>query len=221
MTIASQGPTKPYIGIDASGAKVAGTLYATKLTAALATLAIADTETGTLHYEALIEGPRAADSAAANGGDPVYLDDDGDLSTLPGDKLFVGILHRAVAAGATALQVQLKPYAWAPGITLTLAATGASTVTANAARNGGSLVILCSNSAAKTINLPAPADVGAGYIITVKKPAGGAFVLTLDPAGTDTINGSATLATIDANNDYVVLQSDGATNYNILVNGVA
>ncbi len=53
-------------------------------------------------------------------------------------------------------------------------------------------VVVYTNTAAKTVNLPAIASVPPGRRFVVINTATGA--LTVDPAGSETINGAATLA---------------------------
>lgn len=73
--------------------------------------------------------------------------------------------------------------------------------------------------AARTINLPTAASVGAGYILLVKDRSGNAAVrnITLQPNGTDQIdNGGAGVATvINVNYAALVLVSDGVSNWEI------
>lgn len=69
--------------------------------------------------------------------------------------------------------------------------------------------ILVPNTEAVTLVLPAVADTQAGDTLTVVKTTADAFAITLDGNASETIDGSATLATLDAINDVATLMSDG------------
>jgi len=80
-----------------------------------------------------------------------------------------------------------------------LAATGTITL----AVSDIGKVIVCTSTAAQTINLPPIAgfDVGEGFLFF--KGSGGTFTVTLDGDGSETINGATTSATMTANYKYV------------------
>ncbi len=88
-----------------------------------------------------------------------------------------------------------------------LAATGTSTLS----KYDAGKKIFCANTAAKQINLPAIAGVPAGREIEIfKDHASDANALTLAGDGSENIDGSNTLATLDAAWDVARLVSNGA-----------
>lgn len=122
---------------------------------------------------------------------------------------FIGYAAAAELTGATTVNVILEEFDSEGPRVLTLAATGAQTLTA-ADLLGGDLIILATNTAAQTLNLPSVTLIPPGTKLFVKKISGGAYALTIDPAGSETIAGGTTLATIDADNDLAQFISTGA-----------
>jgi hypothetical protein len=102
---------------------------------------------------------------------------------------------------------------------LTLAATGAQTLTA-ADFLGGDLVLLVPNTAAKTINLAAVGSIPTGAKLTVVKTSADAFAVTLDPASSEQINGGSSFATIDAANDRARFINNG-TSWTLIDSAIA
>lgn len=92
------------------------------------------------------------------------------------------------------------------GVSRTLAATGAQSLT----KLDLNKTILVPNTAAFSITLPAVADTQAGDRLTFVKTTSDAQAATLDGADSETIDGSTTLATIDAQYDCVSLVSTGS-----------
>lgn len=60
-----------------------------------------------------------------------------------------------------------------------------------------------------TVNLPSAASVGSNFAISVQKADGGSTVATIDPDGTETVDGETTI-TLTRQFESVVLVSDGA-----------
>lgn len=87
-----------------------------------------------------------------------------------------------------------------------LAATGTQTLS----KYDIGKTIFCPNTAGHTVNLPAVADAPAGSRLTFAKTTSDAAAVTLDGASSETIDGSTTLATIDAQYDTATLVSTGA-----------
>lgn len=83
------------------------------------------------------------------------------------------------------------------------AKTGAYTATVD-----DSVIVASSAGGAFTITLPAVANA-EGMILTVIKDDAAANAVTLDGNGAETINGAATVATIDAQYDTITLYCDG------------
>jgi hypothetical protein len=69
--------------------------------------------------------------------------------------------------------------------------------------------IIVPNTGALTLTLPAVADTQPGDFLDIIKNNAGAVAITLDGAGAETIDGGATLATMDANYDTARLVSTG------------
>jgi len=100
--------------------------------------------------------------------------------------------------------------------TVTKAATGAITLTPNDCDK----IILLPSTGAQAITLPAAADC-AGRYLSFKKTTADAVAATLTRAGSDTIDGATTVATIDAANDTITIVSDGGTAWYIVAQKIA
>jgi len=87
-----------------------------------------------------------------------------------------------------------------------LAATGNQTLT----KYDLNKTFFIPNTEALTITLPAVADTQAGDELRFLKTSADAFAATLDGNGSETIDGAATLATIDAQFDCATLVSTGS-----------
>ena len=92
------------------------------------------------------------------------------------------------------------------GSALTLAATGEQTLT----KFDVNKTILVPNTAAHSIILPAVAGLQAGDRMHFIKTTSDAFAATLDGNAAETIDGAATLATIDAQYDCVTIVCTGS-----------
>lgn len=88
----------------------------------------------------------------------------------------------------------------------TMAATGNQTIT----KYDLNKIIFVPNTAALTLTLPAVANTQAGDKLTFVKTTSDAQAATLDGSGAETIDGAATLATIDAQYDTAILVSTGS-----------
>ena len=158
-----------------------------------------------LFFAALTISGAAQDDVAH--GRLVYASTDNDFSFTPSGTLIGMVWERdsngqiIVLCATQGHEGALFPRAKA---TKTLAATGTETLLTS---DLGKL-ILVANTAGKQVNLPPAADcTGRGFL--VKKTGGGAFSLTLDGDGAETIDGAATFAAVDANQDSVEIVSDG------------
>lgn len=60
--------------------------------------------------------------------------------------------------------------------------------------DAGWLLVVDTSGGNVTINLPAVATAGDGFVVTVKRITAGANTLTIDPSGAETVEGSATLS---------------------------
>ena len=86
-----------------------------------------------------------------------------------------------------------------------------TTKTANYTASVSDYTILCNNSGAITISLPAASGC-SGRIYVIKKISGILNNVTIDPNASETIDGSTT-RTMTLQNDSVMIQSDGANWY--------
>jgi hypothetical protein len=114
-----------------------------------------------------------------------------------------------VKAYLSATMVLIQPPGWGEkpvGVARAMAATGTQTLT----KFDLNKTIIVPNTAALTLNLPAVADTQAGDTLTVVKTTTDAQAITLDGNASETIDGSTTLATLDAFYDTACLVSNGA-----------
>jgi hypothetical protein len=146
----------------------------------------------------------------------VYASDDGTFSFTPngspiGPVIGVWATNYAV--------VQMIPHHFVPpsigalGV-VTLADAAATLTTAHLDK-----VLLMPNSVARTLTLPPAADC-AGRFMTFKKTTAAAAAITLDGNLTETIDGAATNAVMDAQHDTLTIVSDGS-NWHTIVRAIA
>jgi predicted RecA/RadA family phage recombinase len=177
---------------------------------AISLVDLAVNETGSVQVDGVFKLSKTAGHAISIG-QPVFWDaTNGCSATVEANDWFVGHAFREAYSADTTCDVSLAPFNQEGPRLLALPATGASTLTA-ADLMCGDLTVLCANTAAKTVNLPAIGSIPVNAKLRVKKVAGGAFALTLDPANAETINGAGSYAAIDADGDYAEFQSDGST----------
>jgi predicted RecA/RadA family phage recombinase len=124
--------------------------------------------------------------------------------------LYLGTAFAAAGASAATCEVLLGTFGDERGRVLTLAATGAQSLAVADFLTGGDLIVLAPNTAALTLTLPSVADVPIGARFTLRKTTADAHAVTLDGAGSETVGGGATFATIDANNDHATFVNTGA-----------
>lgn len=143
-------------------------------------------------------------------GKPVYATFDNQVSLAFGDTTYANLVGSVEDVYATNYAVIRLAY---DGIAAhkrlmaakRIAATGATTLS----RYDMGKTIFCANTAAKTVTLPPVATVPAGQGITiVKDHASDANILTLAGDGSENIDGSNTLTTVDAAWDCVTLVSN-------------
>ena len=84
----------------------------------------------------------------------------------------------------------------------TVSATGSTTL------DGSEGVVICSYAGTQTIVLAAAAVVGKGKVVVIKK-TGSAGAVTIDGSASETIDGAATYAAVDAQYDSLILMCDG------------
>lgn len=133
----------------------------------------------------------------------VYATDNATYSLTPGVGSRVGRIIGLRSSGVAQVEVDsLSP---------TGASAGLKSVSATAtltAEDLGKTILGDTQGGAFTITLPAAADcTGKGF--TFVRAGTGVNALTLDGAGSETIDGSATYAAMDAANDSVTIVSNG------------
>lgn len=118
----------------------------------------------------------------------------------------IGIIHKWKSSTAAWIRPILGGSRNIQGASRTMAATGAQSVT----KFDLNKTIFLPNTAAYTLTLPAVADTQAGDRLRFIKSTTDAFAVTLDGNASETIDGAATYAAIDAFYDAAVLVSTGA-----------
>ena len=118
---------------------------------------------------------------------------------------YMGSVIRRVATGYVEIRPHYLHETYPRGVTRTMAATGAQSVT----KFDLNKTILIPNSAALTLTLPAVADTSPGDRLEFIKTTAAIFAATLDGAGAELIDGAATLATLDGAYDCVTIVSTG------------
>lgn len=176
----------------------------------IALMAIASGATGPVGLEGVYELPKNTSDALVQGHHVWWDPSAKEVINAPvTGSLFLGYAFEAALAAATTALVQLEEFDSEPPRIISLAATGAQSV-AIADLLGGELTILAPNTAALTLTLPSVADIPIGARFTIRKTSADAQAVTLDGAGSETVGGGATFATIDASGDRATFQSDGA-----------
>lgn len=167
---------------------------------------IANADTGSVQLEGVFRLAKNGDAFTQGG--KVWWDGTQCRATPAKNAYFIGFAFRAAATEATTLDVRLDDFCCEGPRLLTLAATGAETLNVGDFA-GGSLTLLVPNTAAKTVNLPAVATIPIGARLRVRKTDATAAAITLDPNGSEQINGGSTFASLDANNDYAEFANSG------------
>jgi hypothetical protein len=145
--------------------------------------------------------------ANADIGKDVYASADDTLTLTPSGNSRVG---RIVAVEATnTARVRCQPVVMVDGVLDNLLVVALSDADHTLTLDHINRVLLIANTAARTLTLPAAATVRAGGTMRVMKTSADAFAVTLDGNGAETIDGAATLATIDAQYDVATLLCTG------------
>lgn len=120
----------------------------------------------------------------------------------------VGKIHQVLSATAAVVELEYggKHANKKLGAVRVMAATGAQSLT----KHDLNKTIVLPNTAAYALTLPAVADTQAGDRLHFVKSTAAAFAVTLTGNAAETIDGSNTLATIDAQYDCATLVSTGA-----------
>lgn len=140
-------------------------------------------------------------------GKDVYASDDNTLTLTPSGNSRIG---RIVALeGSSVVRVRCRPVQSVDGafegLPILALADAAVTLTLDQINR----VLLMANTSGRTITLPAAATVRAGGWIRLVKTSAAAAAITLDANASETIDGAATLATVDAQFDCVHLLCTG------------
>ncbi|MHC4445638.1 MAG: hypothetical protein ACYTA5_23825, partial [Planctomycetota bacterium] len=156
-------------------------------------------------------------ASRANNKSAVYASDDETLTLTASGNSFVGHQIDVPSTNKIVLRIQTTPTPLAGGtMTSELVSAGlkhkvttkasAANVTIAASDLGG--IIKVTGTTAGNLNLPAAATAGSGAWCTfVKTGASGA--LTIEPDGSETIDGSANNADMDAQYDTITIVCDG------------
>lgn len=198
-----------------SGALVAFGFYGL----AVALVDIASGDSGSAAIEGIWQF--AKPTGAIGQGDKLWWNPTDDTVTnVPGlNHYFLGFASEPALSDDIVVNAKLDDFCCEGSRVLTLAATGAQTLTA-ADFMGGDLVLLVPNTAAKTINLAAVGTIPSGAKLTVIKTSADAFAVTLDPASSEQINGGSTFATIVGANDRAKFINNG-TSWTLIDSAIA
>ncbi len=159
----------------------------------------------------------------ANNKSAVFASDDETLTTTAAGNSFVGHQLEVPSSNRIVLRIQATPTPLAGGtMSSELVSAGvkhqggtkasASEGTINAAGMGG--IILLTGTTAGNLNLPAVATAGAGAGCTfVKTGASGA--LTIEPNGSEEIDGAVNNNEMDAASDSITIVCDGSAWYSV------
>ncbi len=154
----------------------------------------------------------------ADVGKEVYASTDETLVLSPAGNSRVG---RIVAIETTGVaRVNLQPQSVTSGVNENLAVIALPDANGTLTLDHLDRTLLMGNSAARTVILPPVAQVRAGGWIRLVKTSAAAFAITLDGNASETIDGAATYAGVDAAYDTVLLFCTG-TDWVILSRDIA
>lgn len=177
---------------------------------AVAQVDIAVDGEGKILIDGIFEGAKTTSQAWATAGLLVYEDSaTGKLSTTAGQMRFVGHTYDAAPSANTLGWVRLGKWTDDPPRVLTLAATGAQTLSKYLFKNGKTVTVFAPNTAAHALTLPSVADIPVGSRLELKKTTADAYAVTITAATDELIDGAATHALINALNERVILVSNG------------
>lgn len=146
--------------------------------------------------------------ASADIGKDVYASDDGTLTLTPTGNSRIG---RIVAVESSNMaRVRCMPLMALDGLLDNGPVVTLTDASATLTLDHVNRTLLIGNTAARTLTLPAVATVRAGGWFRIVKTSAAAFAVTLDPNSSETIDGAATLATIDAQYDTALVLCTGS-----------
>lgn len=144
-------------------------------------------------------------------GKPVYAIDDQTGTLDPSTRTYANVVGHVVDVVATNIALVEPAYDGVAGnARLQAAKFTAATGTQTLSKFDVGKTVFLPNTAGHTLNLPAVADCPAGSVIRFVKTTSDAAAVTLDGNSSETIDGSTTLATIDAQYDCATLVSTGS-----------
>jgi len=139
-------------------------------------------------------------------GRALYASDDGTLTTTATGKSFVGYQLDVPGTNKVVLRIQTTAMSAGGVRQKVVSKASATNVTIGLADFGG--VILVTGTTASNLNLPAAATAGAGSWCTFVK-TGATGALTIEPNESETIDGAANNADMDAQYDTITIVCDG------------
>lgn len=183
---------------------------------------------GALDLSLRLERPRigrvnCTSIAVTDIGKTIYADDDQTGVLATSSTTYGNVI--GIVIGVAGTNVALVEFAYDGiganerlGATRRMAATGAQTLS----QFDCGKKIMCANTAALAITLPAVSDVpyGRGFTI-IKDHASDTNAITLTGAGSDSIDASATLATLDAPFDTVTIVATGTNRWTVTSRDIA
>lgn len=136
---------------------------------------------------------------SADVGKDVYASDDATLTLSPAGTSRIGRVVAVLGGGLARVRCQPAHELTGMGEGYPIITLGDSTQTLGYQHLNH--VLLMANTAARTLTLPAAATARAGAWLRVVKTSAAAFAITIDPNAAETVDGAATLATIDSQFD--------------------
>ncbi|NJL19485.1 MAG: DUF2190 family protein [Bdellovibrionaceae bacterium] len=174
---------------------------------AIATVDIAISGTGIVDHGGVHRLAKVASTAIAQGARVYWDATEEEVTTTILGNYYLGRAFRAAGADDTTVDVRLEAFSQeGPRYVTSGSATPALGI---ADFLGGGVAITLSVAGAATLTLPSVADIPVGATLLTKK-TGSAGAITIDPAGSETINGGSTHATQDAQNDLAMWVNTGA-----------
>lgn len=151
-------------------------------------------------------------------GRTVYASDDqtGTFATTTTYANVIGRLHSVVSSTRGVVECMYGGARDIPAVRV-LAATGEQTLY----KYDANKTIVCPNTAAHVLNLPAISGLTIGDSLTFFKSTSDAKAITLTGAGSDKVDGSATVATMDAQYDTITIKAVATNVYGIVAQKIA
>lgn len=209
-SLLKSGPVVPWTNGTGSAVVSGAVVIVGTMCAGIASVDIANGATGSVQTEGVFSLDKNTSDALTQGA-PVWWDASAGecINAVALNAIFLGFAEVAAGASDTTCQVRLAKFTAEGPRTLTLAATGAVTLTA-ADLLSGDLFCVVPSTGAQTLNVPSVTTIPFGAKLTCRKTTSDAVALTIDPASAEQINGGNTYTSIDAQNDRATFRSTGA-----------